>query len=636
MVLLSVVFALFLQDKPIDKDSHPRNLSGQPDSIVAQHCITLAKQSFSQPQIADSLGRMAFDAARRAGSFNMQGEGAFVVCFANLDTDFKESEKWSDTAVFYFEKARNFKWAGFVTRNMALRANNINQFEAGIRYLQRSSRYFEQAMDTLMLVHNLASFSLVYHNYLSDYKNGLQFGLDALKKMEGLKKPTDKVRWTVFNAIAINYDDLNQPDKALEYHFANVANAKNEDDLATTFNNIGNSFRKKGAFAKAESYFLKSVGLTKKLSGQDYELATVYNNLSHVSWELKRPKFAKLYRDTALFYSHKSNNVEKLLDTYYDSYEMCEKNNDYENASHFLKTYIAIKDSAMNSEKTKTIYELQTKYESEKKEREIALLKSDSIIKDMELRQSRNLVFIIISTVIFSCVLVLLTYKRSKYKERLAHARETEELQKQRFRAVLEAEENERSRVAKDLHDGIGQLLSIAKLSLSAIEVNGEDPERLLKNSMQLIDEAAKEVRSISHNMMPAALTEIGLDAALRDLFFKINASKLLNVDLRAKGLEERLPPSVEIAIYRVVQEVISNMIKHSKADRIVVILERWGSTLKLSISDNGIGFEKELIAKSKGLGWKNILSRISMLNGHIEVDTQPGSGTNINIQFAL
>ncbi|HYC84632.1 MAG TPA: sensor histidine kinase [Chryseosolibacter sp.] len=587
--------------------------------------------------MADSLGRIAFVAAAKSGIPNIRGEAAFIICFANLNINFRLAEKWSDTATYYFEKAGNYRWAGFVTRNMALRANNINEFQSGLRYLQRSTQYFEQAADTLMLVHNLASISLLYHNYLSDYKVGLQYGLNALKVLEGMKKTTPNVRWTVMNAIAINYDDLGQQDKALEYHIKNVSNAVDDDDLATTYNNIGNSYKKKKDFLKAESYFMQSLKLTRRVpTDQDYELATVFNNLSQVSWELRRPRAAKMYRDSALYYSHKSNNLEKLLDTYYEAYAMCAKNNDFENAAAFLKTYIVIKDSAMSSEKTRTIYELQAKYESEKKEQEIALLRSQSMLKDLQLAQSRNLVFIIISTVVFSAALIFLVYKRSKYKQRLARAWETEELQRQRFRAVMEAEENERSRVAKDLHDGIGQLLSIVKLSLSAIEVKEDEPSRLLNNSMQLIDEAAKEVRLISHNMMPAALTEIGLDAALRDLFFKINQSRLLNVELAGSGLQERLSPSVEIAVYRVVQEVVNNMIKHSKADRIQVFLERNGSTLRLSISDNGIGFEKELIAKSKGIGWKNILSRISMLNGHIEVDTQPGSGTNINIQFAL
>jgi two-component system, NarL family, sensor kinase len=637
MFFALIVTLAFVQENAV-QDSLLTNITSRPDSVQALNYIAVAKKYFSSPQIADSLAQLAFASARRAGKLNEQGEGAFIICFANLNTDFAKSRRWADTAVYYFEKAENYKWAGYVTRNMGLQANIVNKYDLGLQYLQRSTRSFEKVQDTLMVVHNLASFSLAYHNYLSDYKTGLRYGLDAQKLLEKLRSPRGNIVWLVNNAIAINYDDDGQYAKALDYHFRNINHASDKEDLASTYNNIGNTFKKQGEFRKAHGYFRKSLATTPSDDDDnDYHLATVYNNLSHISWELMKPSMAKHYRDSAIYFSHKSKRIDKLLDTYYDSYEMCAKNNDFENATVFLKAYTTIKDSVLNAEKTKIIYDLEKQYESEKKEQTIALLQSQATVKDLQIQRSRNLMVYLSIAVLLSASLVYLLYKRSRYRQKLAFARETEELQRQRFRAVMEAEENERARVAKDLHDGIGQLLSVAKLTLSAIEIPQDaEPLRLLNNSMQVIDQAAKEVRSISHNMMPAALTEIGLDAALRDLFLKINESKLLRVNLEAKGLDDRLPASVEIAVYRVVQEVINNMMKHSKADTISVYLTRTGPSVRLSIADNGVGFEKELIAKSRGLGWKNILSRISMLNGQIEVDTQPGAGTNVNIQFAI
>ena len=182
-----------------------------------------------------------------------------------------------------------------------------------------------------------------------------------------------------------------------------------------------------------------------------------------------------------------------------------------------------------------------------------------------------------------------------------------------------------------------GSCFQQAKLTLSAIDQPpSAETSKMLSNSMQILDEATREVRTISHNLMPATLTQIGLGAALHDLFLKINESNLLRINLNVTGLEERLPPSTEIAVYRVVQEIINNMIKHSKADTITVKIVRSESSMYLSISDNGVGFAKELIAKSTGLGWKNIFSRISMLNGEIDVETEAGSGTSISIQFAV
>lgn len=129
---------------------------------------------------------------------------------------------------------------------------------------------------------------------------------------------------------------------------------------------------------------------------------------------------------------------------------------------------------------------------------------------------------------------------------------------------------------------------------------------------------------------------QLGLKEALQDMTDKINGSKLLSIRFGMVGIEGRLDGSIEVAIYRIIQELINNMIKHSKADLIELNLTVLDNMLHLSISDNGVGFEKEEIAKSKGLGWKSILSRIAMLKGSIDIDAQPGKGSKISIQLAI
>ena len=637
--MLSIVFLTVCSFLGIvQPDSTLIDITAKPDSVKATLYIEAAKRNLNDAAKADSLAALAFLHAKHGGTLNQVGEAAFLICFSNLERAYTKAERWADTATTYFERAGNLTWAGYVTRNIGLQAGIANKSDAGLGYLQRSLHYFEKAKDTLMLAHTYASISLAYHNYVFDYQKGLEYGFKGLTTLDQMLRPDKAVRWVIQNAIAINYDDNNQHAEALDYHYRNIAYAPSDKRLASTYNNIGNSYKKLKRFHEAESYFLKSVPLTKNTddNDRDYALATVYNNLSHLSWELNRRRKAEAYRDSAIFYSIKSNHPQKLIETYYDSYLMCETHGDYKNASRFLKTYLTIKDSIFTAEKQKTVYELEQKYQTAKKEEQIATLEASSRIKDLELSQSRATIVIVIASFGLTGALLFLLYKRSRYKQHIAHIRETEELQRQRFTAVLEAEENERSRVAKDLHDGIGQLLSVAKLTLSAVEDEKEENMRMIRNSMSVLDQATKEVRAISHNMMPAALTDIGLSVALEDLFSKVNEAKLLQMKLEAIDLEERLPLSVEIAVYRVIQEVINNMIKHSKADRISVRIRRQGSAVSLAISDNGIGFEKEVIAKSKGLGWKNILSRISMLNGEIEVDSQPGAGTSVSIQFAI
>jgi signal transduction histidine kinase len=296
-----------------------------------------------------------------------------------------------------------------------------------------------------------------------------------------------------------------------------------------------------------------------------------------------------------------------------------------------------IKDSVLDKDKASIIYEMESRFQAEQKGRHIAQLQNEALSKDLEIQQSRFIMWSILAGAAVLGMAIAWFYKQQHFRIRGERAREREDLQRQRFSAVIEAEENERSRVAKDLHDGLGQLISTAKLGLTAVSLPSHDVQsQLLTNSIQVLDRATQEVRSIAHNLMPAALSELGLRAALEDMTVKINEAKFMSVKLTMAGLDERLPGTVEVAVYRVVQEVINNMLKHSRADRIMISLQRTGNALSLSIADNGVGFEKEMITRSKGLGWKSIFSRIAMLNGNIEVDTRPGAGTSVSIQFAI
>ena len=640
MHLLFMALSFFVHEKPQQQDTLLVGIQSKPDSVKAARYIMAGEKSFGEPAKADSIGLLAFYAAKRSRQLNSQGRAAFIVCYANFNINFARAKQWSDSAVKYFEKAGNYTWAGYVTRNMAVKYDMTNQSVESINYFQQSSNYFIRAKDSLMIAHNYTSLSLLYHNDLQDYKRGLKYALDALEMLSQIKR-NEQALWMATNAAAINYDDAGEFDKALEYHFMNLKNVGDDtDNLAATRNNIGNTYRKKKQYAKAESYFLKAFEVHNKehgTYGNEYDLATVYNNLSGVNWDLGRPDKAKMYRDSAIHYSVLSKKTEKLMDTYYEAYLMSEKNQDFKDAVLYLRRYVDVKDSSVNSERAKLVYDLEVQYESERKQQKIALLESEGKIKDLEIQRSKTFLITLITGFIFLTGIVYLFYKRTRDRQRLEQAKEREESQRLRFAAVLEAEENERSRVAKDLHDGIGQLLSTAKLTLSAIDAPPSlESGKMLSNSMQILDEATREVRTISHNLMPATLTQIGLGAALHDLFMKINESNLLRINLSVTGLEERLPATTEIAVYRVIQEIINNMIKHSKADSISVKIVRKESSLYLSIADNGVGFEKELIAKSTGLGWKNIFSRISMLNGEIEVDSEPGSGTNISIQLAV
>lgn len=209
--------------------------------------------------------------------------------------------------------------------------------------------------------------------------------------------------------------------------------------------------------------------------------------------------------------------------------------------------------------------------------------------------------------------------------------------QKQRFRNVMEAVERERKRIAIDLHDGLGQLLSTVKLNVSALEdhIHPED-EQIYDTSLHLLDEACTEVREISHNMMPSTLIRMGFLPALKESVANINKAGKLQVSIHAETYNSYPDESRDVALYRVCQELLNNAIKYSQAKQVIIKLVQTDSRLFLSIKDDGRGFDTELLHSSAGIGWSNIYSRIGLLNGNVEVHSVLNEGTLVKIDVPV
>ncbi len=321
-----------------------------------------------------------------------------------------------------------------------------------------------------------------------------------------------------------------------------------------------------------------------------------------------------------------------------------ERVKNFKKAASYYKIQTNLKDTIFKKNMKTVIAEKHTKYETQRilseklsEERKNAELQKENVIKDLKLLEERAANKNLILWGGLSLVLMILLGSTYYFNARVKEAKSKREEETVRYRAMLEAEEKERSRIAKDLHDGLGQLLSTAKLNVAGLEdeVNDED-KILVQNSMNLIDEAVNEVRTISHNMMPATLMEYGLVSAIASFTGTINESKALLVHFNYKGMDNRLEESKEIALYRVVQEILNNIIKYAKADKINIVLNRINNKVHLLISDNGKGFDVATIHQSKGIGWRNVFSRVSMINGEINIVSAEGKGTDITINVII
>ncbi|MBX2930581.1 MAG: sensor histidine kinase [Chitinophagaceae bacterium] len=290
---------------------------------------------------------------------------------------------------------------------------------------------------------------------------------------------------------------------------------------------------------------------------------------------------------------------------------------------------LILKDSLNTLQSTATINILKSNYEEERQAKELAI-QTATIAKQQFLITSIS----IISALIIAFLIVLYKRKQSLLKTKMQAA--ILEQKTIAAHAILEAEEKERKRIASDLHDGIGQMMSAVKMNLSSISskvgLQNEQDKNLFDKTMALVDESCKEVRIVSHNLMPNALLKSGLSSAVKTFLDKID-HKQLNVHLYTEGLEERLNDNTEIILYRAIQEIVNNVIKHAQANQLDISLIKDADGISCTIEDNGIGFflqEQQTI----GIGLKNIKSRIDYLNGTVEWDSQVGKGTLVAIHI--
>jgi signal transduction histidine kinase len=208
------------------------------------------------------------------------------------------------------------------------------------------------------------------------------------------------------------------------------------------------------------------------------------------------------------------------------------------------------------------------------------------------------------------------------------------QLQRERIVAEITILENERKRMAADLHDSMGPLLSTIKLNLHSINVTDEPDIKIIEKSGKYIDEVIRSLRQISHNLLPATLERKGLTEALHEFIRQLPDKKLLDINFRTSG-QINIEPAKEIHIFRIIQEITHNTMKHAQATQLQIVLSREDGFFLVLVKENGIGFDvKKAKTESTGLGMKSLAIRTDILNGSLSIDSSPGQGTNYFIKI--
>ncbi|MBO9684710.1 MAG: sensor histidine kinase, partial [Flavisolibacter sp.] len=240
-------------------------------------------------------------------------------------------------------------------------------------------------------------------------------------------------------------------------------------------------------------------------------------------------------------------------------------------------------------------------------------------------------------------IISVLGYRNYRQKQKLQLQRINElETEKQltAMEAVLKGEEQERTRLAKDLHDGLGGMMSGIKYSLQTMKKNlimTPENQQAFERSLDMLDSSINEMRRVAHNMMPEALVKFGLDTALKDLCNDVNQAGALQVNYQSIGMDHALiDQTTAITVYRIVQELINNTMKHAAATNSIVQLSKTDDKLTITVEDDGKGFDTACLDMAKGIGWTNIKNRVEFLKGKLDIHSHTGKGTSVLIELNI
>lgn len=313
---------------------------------------------------------------------------------------------------------------------------------------------------------------------------------------------------------------------------------------------------------------------------------------------------------------------------------IAEKSGNMQLATGFYRKYNQLSDSLLNEQRQSDIRLEEARYNASRREQMIVLQQAKISRRNWQI--GLLVVSMVAAFLIFFLWVVNLNKKRQLQKRKIQQLEQEKQLLS--VQALLKGQEEERSRMAKDLHDGLGGMLSGIKLTLGGMKGNmvlTEENARLFSGALLKLDQTIGEMRRVAHSMMPEALLRLGLGQALSDYCNGLTESSAgLLVNYQQFGLQERLPNDTEIVVYRIVQELLTNVIKHSKATQVLVQLMQQDNLLMLTVEDNGQGFKPETVLNNNGSGLSNIHSRVSYLHGTIDIKSEPGKGSSFHIEI--
>ena len=504
-------------------------------------------------------------------------------------------------------------------------------YNEAAEYFYRSIEIFEKLNDQQNLADSYNALAKLYRK-TKDLARSLQNYDKAMSIFESLNDSVGIAMIYNESGVVFEYQKKYQ-EAARRYTSSLIIDEKRKDSVGICYalSNLAGVFTIQNKFILAEKYLLQSLTFRKQMSDA-LSLALNYSDLGNTYFSSKQFIKAKLYIDTSNSIAFSMGYPELRGNNFDLLAKIAEEQGEYQKALNYNKLKTSINDSIFNIEKTNKIEELNTRYETEKKERTIFEQKNRIVLQN-------TIMIAAIVFVILGFLLVYAQYRRYQWRQEAKIQAESLRQQENAVKAVLDAEEGERKRIAIDLHDGVGQIMSAAKMNLSAYDYHTKsqtvEQRQYFEKIISLVDAGCKEIRSVSHNMMPNALLKNNLSDAISEFISKLD-SNALKVHFYSKGFETSIDTGIETVLYRVIQECVNNVIKHSEAGVLDISLVKETNEITATIEDNGKGFIIDRTTFNDGIGVKNIITRVEFLKGTVDFTSAPGKGTLVAIYIPV
>lgn len=394
------------------------------------------------------------------------------------------------------------------------------------------------------------------------------------------------------------------------------------------------------------------------LAFNTFKLSNEHNNLDEIAESLFYIGYLnklKLDYDKAIKYLTKSENIyhykaydEKRKKLYFELSESYAQSGNYKSAFEYINKYTLLNDSILNKSRIESISNLALKYGTKEKESSIKVLEIDKQYAEEKNKKQKRILYAL--TIGLFVVLTFIYFLIRFYNQRIASTNiineQKEEINKRKIKelednikitsmqSVIEGQEIERERIAKELHDSLGGLLSTIKLQFdnSKFNLDNNFNYTAFHRAHELLDTAVEEVRTISRNLQPGSLKKLGLVAAIKDLINRFESLQSPEIYFQYYEVPQIMDKMVSLTVYRILQELLTNSLKHANAKEILIQLNTEDDELVIQYEDDGIGFDQSNIYK-KGMGLENIKSRINYLHGSLSLDSNHNEGLSVLIR---